>query len=159
MKRWIAILFAAMMTVPAWASPPQDATIEKLLELTQAQKSADSAVADADAFLKSTVIPMTEREGVPAEKREAAKKCLEDYRKMIHDTLGWESLKPEYVRIYRESFTEEELKDLTAFYQTPTGRMLIEKTPVLESKLGAALDQRMKSMMERMHPTCVGAMQ
>ena len=148
-----------MMTVPAWASPPQDATIEKLLELTQAQKSADSAVADADAFLKSTVIPMTEREGVPAEKRKAAQACLEDYRKMIHETLGWESLKPEYMRIYREAFTEEELKDLTAFYQTPTGRMLVEKTPVLESKLGAALDQRMKSMMERMHPTCVGAMQ
>ena len=78
---------------------------------------------------------------------------------MIRESLGWESLKPEYVRIYRESFTEEELKDLTAFYQTPTGRMLIEKQPILENKLGAALDQRMKSMMERMNPTCVGAMQ
>ena len=157
MKRWIAVLFAAMCTMPAaWATPAQDATIEKLLVLTEAQKSADTAVADADAFIQSTVLPMTEQENVPAEHRQAAKTCLDDYRKMIRENLGWESLKPEYIRIYRETFTEEELLDLTAFYESPTGRMLIQKTPLLEDKMGTVMDQRMKAMMERLQPACMG---
>lgn len=156
MKRWIAALFAAMCSVSAWASPAQDATIEKLLVLTEAQKSADTAVADADDFIQSTVQPMTEQETVPARQRQTAKNCLENYRKMIHESLGWETLKPEYIRIYRETFTEEELQDLTAFYESPTGRMLIQKTPQLENKMGAVMDQRMKAMMERLQPTCLG---
>ncbi len=157
MKRWIAVLFAAMCTMPAaWATPAQDATIEKLLVLTEAQKSADTAVADADAFIQSTVLPMTEQENVSAEHRQAAKTCLDDYRKMIRENLGWESLKPEYIRIYRETFTEEELLDLTAFYESSTGRMLIQKTPLLEDKMGTVMDQRMKAMMERLQPACMG---
>jgi len=159
MKKWIAILFAAMCTVPAWASPAKDATIEKLLVLTEAQKSADTALTDADAFIQSTVQSMAEQESIPAAQRQAAKTCLENYRTLIRQSLNWESLKPEYLRIYRETFSEEELLELTAFYKSPTGRMLIEKAPILESKKGSVLDQRMKTMMERLQPTCMGASQ
>ncbi len=156
MKRWIAILLAAMCTIPAWASPAKDATIEKLLVLTEAQKSADAAVADADAFIQSTVQPMSEQTNIPAEQRQAMKTCLDDYRKMIRENLSWEALKPEYIRIYRETFTEEELLDLNTFYESPTGRMLVQKTPLLENKMGALMEQRMKVMMERLQPNCLG---
>lgn len=156
MKRWIAILLAAMCTIPAWASPAKDATIEKLLVLTEAQKSADAAVADADAFIQSTVQPMSEQTNIPAERRQAMKTCLDDYRKMIRENLSWEALKPEYIRIYRETFTEEELLDLNTFYESPTGRMLVQKTPLLENKMGALMEQRMKVMMDRLQPNCLG---
>ncbi|MBR7069308.1 MAG: DUF2059 domain-containing protein [Oxalobacter sp.] len=155
MKRWIAVLFAAMCTIPAWASPAKDATIEKLLVLTGAQKSADTTVTDADAFIQSTIQPMTEKASIPAEQQQAVKSCLVNYRKMIHETLNWEALKPEYMRIYRETFTEEELQGLNAFYESPTGKMLLQKTPILGSKMNALMEQRMKSMMDRLQPGCI----
>jgi hypothetical protein len=41
----------------------------------------------------------------------------------------WDELYPEYVRIYREAFTEAELRELIAFYRTPLGSKLVELTP------------------------------
>ncbi len=157
MRQWITVLFAVVCTVPAWASPAQDATVEKLLTLTKVQKSADTAVADADKFIQSTIQPMIEKKALPAKQRQTAKACLENYQKMIHESLSWKAMEPEYIRIYRETFTEEELLNLITFYESPTGRMLIQKTPSLEHKIGEVTNQRMKILMERLQPTCIGS--
>jgi hypothetical protein len=45
--------------------------------------------------------------------------------------LGWESLKEDMITIYAKEFTEDELKELTAFYHTPVGKKAIEKLPQL----------------------------
>lgn len=34
---------------------------------------------------------------------------------------------PSYIRIYRETFTEKELNDLIAFYESPTGKNVCQK--------------------------------
>ena len=34
-------------------------------------------------------------------------------------------------RVYAQTFTEQELRDILAFYRTPTGRSMASKTPVL----------------------------
>jgi hypothetical protein len=61
-------------------------------------------------------------------------------RKFLMKYIGWESLKGELARIYAEEFTEQELRDIIAFYRTPTGAKTVAKFPVLmvkSSQLGA----------------------
>jgi uncharacterized protein len=52
--------------------------------------------------------------------------------------LSYAALKDDLIRIYTDAFTEVELKEITAFYSTPTGRKTVEKTPALMQK-GAEL--------------------
>jgi uncharacterized protein len=52
----------------------------------------------------------------------------------IYDQLSWEKLKPEFLQIYVETFSEAELRELTAFYKTSLGQKLLEKTPELTAK-------------------------
>ncbi len=52
--------------------------------------------------------------------------------------LGYEALKDELAMLFMAEFTEKELKQITAFYRTPTGKKSIEKTPALFQK-GAEL--------------------
>ena len=46
------------------------------------------------------------------------------------------SLQEELLTIYTAEFTEEELKQIVAFYQTPVGKKAIEKLPQLTAKAG-----------------------
>lgn len=55
--------------------------------------------------------------------------------------MSWSSLKPALIQIYAESFTEDELDDITAFYRTPTGQKAARLTPVLMEQ-GMLLGQR-----------------
>lgn len=52
--------------------------------------------------------------------------------------MSYESLKPGMIDIYTEAYTLQELKDINAFYQTPTGKKTITKMPELMGK-GAQL--------------------
>ena len=54
--------------------------------------------------------------------------------------MSWAALKTEMAQIYAEQFTEEELKDITQFYQTPSGKKMARITPDLMAK-GAMLGQ------------------
>jgi hypothetical protein len=61
-------------------------------------------------------------------------------RAFMQKYMSWESLKGDYARIYAEAFSEEELRQMIAFYRTPTGQKAISMIPELMAK-GAALGQ------------------
>jgi hypothetical protein len=65
----------------------------------------------------------------------------------IFKELTWESLKPDFVEIYSEVFTTEELTQLTEFYKTPIGQKLIEKMPELQAKSMQIMQTRMKTLL------------
>ena len=48
--------------------------------------------------------------------------------------MNYESLKPQMVELYIETFSAKELQRINAFYQTPTGRKTIEVMPQLMGK-------------------------
>ena len=55
--------------------------------------------------------------------------------------MAWQTLQPEYVRLYMEAFTEDELRELIAFYQTETGKKSVSLMPQLMQQ-GATLGRR-----------------
>lgn len=63
----------------------------------------------------------------------------------LRDFLGryvtWSALRDDYAELYAGAFTEEELREMTAFYRTPAGQKLARATPQL-SRLGAELSER-----------------
>ncbi len=66
---------------------------------------------------------------------ESKKALLETYQAKANTALdqaiGWNKLKPDMVKLYTSNFSEQELKDLVAFYQSPLGKKVLEKMPQL----------------------------
>ena len=66
--------------------------------------------------------------------RATMKEFFETY--MSGDSLRWD-----FIKLYTETFTEKEMKDIIAFYSTPVGRKTLTTAPDLMAK-GAALGQQ-----------------
>jgi uncharacterized protein len=62
-------------------------------------------------------------------------------RAFFSNYTSWASMKEDMINIYMSEFSEEELKQLTAFYQTPIGKKAIQKMPALLAK-GAEMGQK-----------------
>ena len=62
-------------------------------------------------------------------------------RAFLSEHLSWEAVRDEMVQIYAEAFTESELREITAFYQTETGRKAVLLTPSLMAQ-GMQIGQR-----------------
>jgi hypothetical protein len=70
---------------------------------------------------------------------------LAPYRQVMLDWatkyLTAEAVLPEFAEIYAQTFTERELRELTAFYRTSTGQKLVAQQPEL-TRQGAAVGQK-----------------
>ena len=58
---------------------------------------------------------------------------------------GWPKLKPDMVKLYTTNFSESELKDLVAFYQSPLGKKVLEKMPQLTQQSAQMTQAKLES--------------
>lgn len=110
---------------------------------------ADSAshAADAERFLKlanadklavpvyAQVQQMFAQRFAQAQAPEGKKALLESYQAKANASLdkavGWDKIRPDMVKLYTSNFSEQELKELIAFYQSPLGEKMLKKMPAL----------------------------
>jgi len=69
--------------------------------------------------------------------------------------VGWRVLEPQYVKLYTDTYSEEEINGIVAFYKTPAGAAMIAKSPELSTKSiqlvqskMAAVQPQLKQMVE-----------
>ena len=150
MKRILFVFFIALFSASVHAAPVQDASIEKLLTLTDAKKIHESIISESDELIDSSIKPMLHRDKMTPEQQQLMDSFLAKYKAIIKDELSWKKMLPAYIQIYRDTFTEKELNELIAFYESPTGQMFIKKTPVILDKTSKVMQQKMVSILTRM---------
>jgi uncharacterized protein len=74
-------------------------------------------------------------------------------REFMEKALRWEELKADYLDLYVDLYTEEEMGEMLAFYRSPIGQRMIETMPELMIR-SAEISQRrvqkhLPEMMER----------
>jgi hypothetical protein len=143
MRYWLIVLLLAWGAGPAFAEEaPSETRLDlatELLELLDVERSMlGGATAMADAMIAQN--PM-----------------LTPYRSVLLEWsrkhLTWESLQPRFAEMYAEAYTEKELRDLIAFYRTPTGRKAVEVGPDLMQRgamVGNEVAQENMPELERM---------
>ncbi len=66
---------------------------------------------------------------------------------LLQEKAGWKALEPEYTDLYVQTYTEEELDAILAFYKSPAGASMIAKTPELTSKSMAISQTRIMAIL------------
>ncbi len=47
------------------------------------------------------------------------------------ESVGWNAIEPEYVKLYASTYSEEEIDAILTFYKSEAGQKMLEKTPEL----------------------------
>ena len=73
---------------------------------------------------------------------------LAPFRKTMEEFLtqhvGWESMKGEIIQMWENAFTEQEVRELTEFYKTPTGQKAVKAMPALIARASRIGQQRVR---------------
>jgi hypothetical protein len=82
------------------------------------------------------------------------KKQITDFQQRVMDTvnqkIGWKALEPDFIGLYASTYTEEELDGIVAFYKSPVGQKMIEKTPELTAKSTQITQQKMTELQPQL---------
>ncbi|MBI1325143.1 DUF2059 domain-containing protein [bacterium] len=107
-----------------------------------AQASADekSHRMAAEDFLKATGIETTFDQIIDQSIDQQAKanpmliQLKPVMKKFMRQHFNYEVMKDDLIKIHMEEFTEQELKEITAFYRTPVGQKAVKKMMPLQQK-------------------------
>lgn len=79
---------------------------------------------------------------------------LKDIEQVVQDEVTaatkWELLKPDFVKIYAATFSEDDIDGLLKFYQSPVGQSVVDKMPEVQSQIMLATQQRVQTMLPEM---------
>jgi uncharacterized protein len=118
------ILLLAALVAPVCRADDSVALANQLLDLSG---TATFMQQTFETGLKPSLDQMRAK-GAPAELVDA---IHAEARNFFQENFNWEIMKPKLAKLYADNYTEAELKDIIAFYQTPTGQKTLAKMPVL----------------------------
>jgi len=150
MKRFIAFMLVMFMSATVFAQNDQlasKASIEELLALTETKQSYDVAMLD----MTKVVDMSTERflRQVPSQNQAKFKKAMASFNTMLQEEMNWENTKQQYIQIYAETFTQQEINDLIAFYKTSSGKAFIKKSPLIHQKTSMIYQKKSMEIIDR----------
>jgi hypothetical protein len=143
MRIHIVVVLALVLGSAAHAeerySASHRAAAEELLVLSGAEKNAMvGASTMADAMLQGNPTLAPFRDIILAWSAKA---------------LNWQNMKPKMVELYVESFSESELREISAFYRTPVGAKSLEVLPTIMQRsmqMGVDLASEHQAELQRM---------
>jgi hypothetical protein len=120
----------------------KEAKIERLLTVMNADNMIDQMFEQIKAMTAAQVPPGTSPEQV-AQARQVQTKIMD----LDKARISWEKMRPQYVKLYAETFSDEEISGMLAFYGSPAGRAMLEKMPALVTKIMGVAQAQMKDIL------------
>jgi hypothetical protein len=68
----------------------------------------------------------------------------------VDTQVSWKVLEPEYIKLYADAYTEDEISGIVAFYKTPAGAAMIAKSPELSAKSIALVQSKMAAVQPQL---------
>jgi hypothetical protein len=90
-----------------------------------------------ESYELTTNMFMYEKESEFGENRELFRQFFQDY-------FAWDSLKSSIVNLYISEFSSEEIVELINFYETPLGKKIVLKEPILTAKILRLINKRVQ---------------
>ena len=70
-----------------------------------------------------------------AEEKAIERKHVDRYFDEIDKEVAWDVVKPSFIGVFEEVFTETEIKDMLNFFKSPAGKAFKDKFPILSLRL------------------------
>ena len=125
--------------------------VEDLLEVTHAQ-------AQVDDIRNRTLAQFSEIAGlqVQGELSEAQKATVQRATKeaanLVDEYLSWTAIQAVQASAYKQEFSEEEIRAMSAFYSTPLGQKLLARMPEIVSFSTSEIQRDMQTLLPLLEP-------
>ena len=149
MRRYVAVLLM-VLTVGCCCARADDASKRAKAEQLFMLLHMDTMMEQLMSGVRTQVQQITESMPGADHATPEQKKQIVDFQQRVMDVvnqkIGWKALEPDFISLYASTYTEEELDGILAFYKSPVGQRMIEKTPELTTKSTRITQQKMSEL-------------
>lgn len=147
----VAVIMSGVFTIQA-AEQKNDEDMavrtklaSELLQTMQVDKALNQSFDAMREMQKQAVMKLAKSPESQALALETQDKMMD----LMKQEMSWENLKPDFEKLYAETYSAEELDGLLKFYQSPLGKKFIEKQPEMQRKTMLMMQQLMMRIMPK----------
>jgi len=131
---------------PALAATPSDASIKQLLTISEAHKTVDNILAQMEGRMNQFAQQAVRGGKITPEQQKSIGKMNAKIAALLKDELNWNKMEPFYIKLYKDTFTQEEVNGIIAFYKTPSGQAVLKKMPLLVQNSLVETQNRLRTL-------------
>ncbi len=120
---------------------------ERFLELVNADRLAVPVYAQVQQMFAERF----EQTQAPASKRALLERYQSKADAALDKAIGWEQVKPDLIKLYTETFTEQELSQLNDFYESALGKKMLTKLPELNARSAQVTQAKLQSAVPQVN--------
>ncbi len=141
----IALFLAAL---PAFADDAsKTAKVEEFLKLAKMDDTLRQALALSANQIKSGMLQQMTGTKLSPEQEKSMGEFQDKVTALVSGALSWEKMKPAYVRLYADAYTEPQIDDILAFYRSPSGQAMVAGNASLMTKASAIAQKQLAEVM------------
>ena len=153
------LTFAALLAaLNASAAPASQESVENLLAATKVESMMDSMYVGMEQMMRQGMNQAAQGKPLSAEQQRIFDAVPTKFVAVMREELNWEKMKPLYVQLYRDTFEQDEIDGLVAFYTSPAGKAFVNKMPLVMQKSLALSQSLMQSLIPKMKAAMKDAM-
>jgi hypothetical protein len=149
----ILVCCAAWLALGVSAQPPSDASLEELLKITRAESMLDDTKAGAEQIMRLMRTAARYESATRKKLTPVQQDMLNQYAvkaaALIGEEINWSKMKPQMLQLYRDTYTQEEMDGMLAFYRSPVGQSMIEKMPGIAKKSMEISQNQLRELMPK----------
>lgn len=151
-------LTALLASFAVQAAPASQESVEALLTVTKTEAMLDSLYAGMDKMMRQSISQSLQGKSLSEEQQRALDDVPTKFIAVMREEMSWQKIKPMYVQLYRETFEQEEVDGMLAFYASPAGKALINKMPIVMQKSLTISQSLLQSAIPKMRAAMEEAM-
>jgi len=151
MQKILVLIAALLFSTVLHAATPSEASLDELMAAIRVEKMLDNLYPAMEQSMRQSAAAMTKGQNFTPKQQAAMDAFVTKMMTAVREEISWPKMRPIYVQIYQETFTQEEVDGLIAFYKSPAGIAYVNKLPVVMQKSMSLMQQRMGPMMEKMN--------
>jgi uncharacterized protein len=150
--RFGLISSALLISCAAFANdaPPSDASIQELTTLSRSQEVFRNMKPQMDAMIASSIKEASQGQTITPERQAVLDRMREKMVAAYDEAFNGQAMQNVMLRVYQATYTQDEVDGLIAFYKTPAGQALINKSPLMMQNMMDEMRQMMRPMTQRM---------
>jgi hypothetical protein len=126
------------------------AKVEDLIQVTRLSQLMGQMTNQMTARMKT----MADQQSANRRFTPAQQKLITDYVTQIQtitqNAVSWEKIKPTVTQLYIDTYTDQELDGILAFYRSPAGQALIAKSPQLMTRTMQIVQTQMNEIQPQL---------
>jgi hypothetical protein len=135
---------------PPKPAPPTPESVDKLLELTGVENLNDSVIHQLGKMTENIVNHTFQGKKLGADADPLKDSARRKLQAIVKEDLSWDKMKPVYARIYSETFTQEDVDGIIAFFETKAQKDYAARMPAVTQKTYGEIQQRIGPIMKKM---------